>query len=154
MDIGLLTEAARRCRALAGETVRHLVAGSAPAGGQGVVFLLLDVADAIGAATNASLRGAMRRPMWEAAAAMADDAAALCRTFGNDGQLERCADACGAFSEDWRSYRVRLELQDRQTATTDRPDPALQAPEDPALEEALEETFPASDPIAVESKRG
>lgn len=149
MDIGLLTESARRCRILAGETVRHVVYGSGPTGGQTVVFMLLDVADAIGAAANAALRGAMRRPMWEAAAALSDEAAEICRTFGNDGQLQRCADACASFAEDWRSYRARLDLQDRQTATTERPDPALKAPEDPALVEALEETFPASDPIAV-----
>jgi len=156
MDIGLLIESGSKCRVLAGETIRHVMADPARRQDETlhvIAFLLLDLSDGIAAAENAALRGNVRREMWEAATRLADKAAELCRAEGNDGQLVRCADGCAQLSDDWVRLAARLDDQDRQAAVTERPDPDAEAPEDPQLAEALRETFPASDPIAV-PKRG
>lgn len=133
---------------IAGETSFYILQAAEIRGGADLAFLLVDLGETVGLALNALWRGTSRAPLWRAVEMLAGDALIRCRAVGNDGQLGRCAAAVDALAQAIADYEARLALQEAQDATTDRPDPALPAPEDPHLTEAIKETFPASDPIA------
>lgn len=148
MSIEQLVGAARAFQQLAGETSRYAIDETATRGGVAMALLLIDVAELTGSALASFSRGHIRLPIWEAVVVLAGEVAENCRAIGNDGQFARCAAAADELGLAWRRHVARLSVQEKQDAATVRPDPDLQAPEDPELTEALRETFPASDPIA------
>lgn len=114
-----------------------------------LVPLLEDAAGVTDCALATLERGKLRIAVWQAVQRLAGEVESACRVVGSDGQMLRCADRAAGLSGAWSAITDRLAQEGRQAARTAHPDPAAPAPEDPNLTEAIKETFPASDPIAI-----
>jgi len=149
MDAVQLIEEASAFRRVARESGRYALDRLKDRGLADLVPLLEDAAEVTDCALGTLERGQLRREVWQAAHQLAGEVESACRAIGSDGQMLRCADRAAGFSGAWSTVADRLGEEARQAARTPQPDPATPAPEDPALTEAIKETFPASDPIAV-----